>query len=123
MSGRDKILFDTNAIISILNGNSKSDYSEYAEVFISVISELEFLSFTDLSQSEINAFNILKSKVSVVYVEADKKLINSIITIRQEYKLKLPDSIIAASAILNDAKLLTNDKDFKKIKALKTISY
>ncbi|MGN6195754.1 MAG: PIN domain-containing protein [Ginsengibacter sp.] len=41
---------------------------------------------------------------------------------RNTYRLKLPDAIIAASAILNDAILVTADHDFKRIKELELMS-
>ena len=45
-------------------------------------------------------------------------LSNKIIEIRNLYKLKLPDAIIAASAIVNNAVLPTADKGFRKIEEL-----
>lgn len=42
-----------------------------------------------------------------------------IIVIKKKYKLKLPDAIIAAKAIINDAILITEDKDFSRIQELK----
>ncbi|NJO18316.1 MAG: PIN domain-containing protein [Thioploca sp.] len=40
------------------------------------------------------------------------------ITLRRQYRLKLPDAIIAASAIITDALLLTNDSQLHKIPEL-----
>jgi predicted nucleic acid-binding protein len=45
------------------------------------------------------------------------------IMFRREYKLKLPDSIIAASAYFQKIPLLTSDKDFKRIKELEILIY
>jgi len=39
----------------------------------------------------------------------DNELINSTIDIRKTYGLKLPDSIIAATALLENATLITSD--------------
>jgi len=42
--------------------------------------------------------------------------------IRKEYKIKLPDAIIAANALIYDLTLITrNTKDFKQIKGLKMV--
>ncbi|MBK7636818.1 MAG: PIN domain-containing protein [Saprospiraceae bacterium] len=38
-----------------------------------------------------------------------------------KYKFKFPDAIIAATAIINDAILVTKDKDFSKIQGLKLV--
>ena len=43
---------------------------------------------------------------------------NKIIEIRNTYRLKLPDAIIAATAIINNAILVTADNDFKRVKEL-----
>ena len=47
---------------------------------------------------------------------------NKIIEIRNTHGLKLPDAIIAATAIVNNAILVTADKDFKKVKELELMS-
>lgn len=60
----------------------------------------------------------------IVNLEYDSdKLKSRIIQIRKSYKLKLPDAIIAASAIEADAVLVTADKEFSKIKELKLIDW
>lgn len=38
-----------------------------------------------------------------------------VILIRQQHKIKLPDAIIAATALVNGAKLVTLDKKLNKI--------
>jgi len=43
------------------------------------------------------------------------------IRIRQLYKIKLPDAIIAATAIVEGLTLVTADKGFKKIENLSLI--
>ena len=50
-------------------------------------------------------------------------LIEKIIEIRQQYRLKLPDAIIAAMTIQNSAFLVTADQEFEKIKALKVVRF
>jgi len=52
----------------------------------------------------------------------NENIILKSIEIRRKYRLKLPDSIIAATAIENNLKLLTrNLKDFERIAELKSI--
>ncbi len=43
------------------------------------------------------------------------------IDLKQKYKLKLPDAIIAATAIHYDLTFITSDGDFKNIKELELI--
>ena len=40
---------------------------------------------------------------------------------KQQLKMKLPDAIIAATAIKNNIPLVTADKDFKKISDLELL--
>lgn len=41
------------------------------------------------------------------------------IELRKKYNIKLPDAIIAATAIENDLTLITADKGFEKVEELK----
>lgn len=50
---------------------------------------------------------------------ADNLLKSNIIEIRKTHRLKLPDAVIAAGALVNDAILFTADKGFRKVKGLK----
>lgn len=45
------------------------------------------------------------------------------IAIRRNYKLKLPDSIIAASALTENMSFITSDKGFRRITELDFILY
>jgi len=116
-----RLLLDTNSIIALLNENSEViEAIDSAEnIFISIINELEFKSFSGISLNDIKLFDAFVSNVNVLDLQASNStLINKTIEIRNAYKLKLPDAIIAASAIVNNAVLLTGDKGFKKIEEL-----
>ena len=116
-----RLLLDTNSIIALLNENSEViEAIDSAEnIFISIINELEFKSFSGISLNDIKLFDAFVSNVNVLDLQASNStLINKTIEIRNAYKLKLPDAIIAASAIVNNAVLLIGDKGFKKIEGL-----
>lgn len=120
-----KLLPDTNAIVALLKENKKlKKATETADViFISVISELEFKSFTNLSESDSNLFDSFASMIHVLDLESSNTILkNKIIQIRNTYRLKLPDAIIAASALMNNAILVTADNDFKKVRELELMS-
>jgi hypothetical protein len=60
-----------------------------------VISQIEFLSFSGLTQSDRQLFQQFLQQVEIVGLTAgDVMLIEKIIEIRQQYRLKLPDAII-----------------------------
>lgn len=46
-----------------------------------------------------------------------------IIDLRKQYRLKLPDAMIAATAIYSNLPLITVDKQFGKISSLNIILY
>ena len=52
---------------------------------------------------------------------SQKDFIDLITLMRKESNLKLPDCIIAATAIYNHARLITSDTDFKRIKNLSLV--
>ena len=52
----------------------------------------------------------------------DAVLIEKIIEIRQQHRLKLPDAVIAAMAIQNSATLVTADREFGKVTILTVIN-
>ena len=119
MSGSqpNRFVLDTNAIIQLLKGNQEVlkliTNAEY--LAISVISELEFMAFNGMSQHDQLLFISFKNRVDVMdLVSSDQALINCICHLRSQSSLKLPDVIIAASAMVNDAVLVTADAKLLK---------
>src|SRR5665647_295105 len=107
-----RLLLDTNSIIALLNENAGViDAIDTADdIFISIINELEFKSFSNLSLNDMKLFDAFVAGVTVLDLQASNITLKSkIIEIRNIYKLKLPDAIIAASAIVNNAVLVTAD--------------
>lgn len=125
MSG-NRYLLDKNAIVALLQGTSQliqlllnADW-----IGISVISQIEFLAFSGLGQNDRQLFQQFLQRVEVIgLVSIDTGLIEKIIEIRQQYKLKLPDAIIAAMAIQNSASLVTADQEFAKVTVLTVINW
>jgi tRNA(fMet)-specific endonuclease VapC len=116
-----KFLIDTNAVIALL-GNNRSlatTLSSATWIGISIITELEFLSFSNLSQADKLLFEQFKNRIEVISLDTIANvLIEKICQVRQTHRLKLPDSIIAATALTNQATLLTNDAMFSRINGL-----
>lgn len=85
-------------------------------VGISIISQIEFLAFLKLSEHDRLLFKEFCSRIEIVNLHSNNiALIERILQMRITYKLKLPDSIIAASAIQSNAILITDDKDFNQV--------
>ncbi len=116
------ILSDTNIIIYLLDGDKAiAELFDQNTISISFITELELLSAKIYSkpQKEKIKETILRFKV----YEYNNSIKDSCIYFRQNYSLKLPDAIIAATAFTNQIPLLTADKDFSKITEMEISIY
>ena len=125
MSG-NRYLLDTNAIIALLqkNPNLIKLLQNADWVGISIISQIEFLAFSGLSEADKQLFQRFLQRVEVIDLDRQNHtIIKQIIVIRQQYRLKLPDAIIAAMAIQNSAKLVTRDVQLNKITELTIIDW
>ncbi|MEQ9669104.1 type II toxin-antitoxin system VapC family toxin [Coleofasciculus sp. G2-EDA-02] len=120
MSGNRYVL-DTNAIVALLQGNLQlvQLLQNASWIGISIISQIEFLVFSGLTEADRQIFQQFVQRVEVVGLTAgDATLIEKIIEIRQQYRLKLPDATIAAITIQNGASLVTADREFSKVTQL-----
>lgn len=115
MSGID-FLADTNILIYILEENPAVKSILNFSFAVSFISEMELLGKHRISSREVDAINALLSDCEIVSMnELIKK---TVISLKQTQKLKLPDAIIAATAITLGIPLITADKSLSKIKDL-----
>ena len=84
---------------------------------ISVITEIELLCWKTTSEKDLTVLRDFIDDAQVLELEKDIKLKTA--EIRKAHKIKLPDAIIAATALAYDFTLLTrNVKDFKHIEGL-----
>ena len=121
MNGRS-FLVDTNIALYLLAGDSTiANVLDKATTYLSFITQLELLGFQGISTSEAKKIKHFINDCIVVDITEEIKI--KTIYIRQQYKIKLPDSIIAATAQFLDIPLLTADKDFEKIKNLAITRY
>lgn len=119
-----RLLLDTNSIIALLSANMQviKLIENADELYISVVNELEFKSFSNISKQDLALFDEFASGINIIDLLATNEGLKSkIIEMRNQYRLKLPDAIIAASAIVNDIVLITADKGFKKVAELQLI--
>ena len=118
MKGID-FLVDTNFLIHIsLNSDLVTPFLDYS-YGISYISEIELLGvFSINKENKKNAQNLIDN---CYILEMNTEVKEQTILLKQKYKLKLPDVIIAATAIIYKLPFLTSDADFKNIKELNLI--
>ena len=119
MSG-NKILIDTNIALYFLNGNAViSELLDGNILYISFVTQLELLSFKKLTTEEKNQIEKFIKACVLIDVNEDIKI--ETVKLRQKYKIKLPDSLIAATAIFLDLPLMSADKGFTQIKEINLI--
>ena len=82
-----------------------------------MITEIEVLGFSDIPEA------IIELVEGATIFQLDQRVVKQTIAIRKKQKIKLPDAIIAATAIVHGLTLITrNTKDFLKIKGLKVVN-
>lgn len=122
----NRYLLDTNAVIALLQKDSSLvQLLKDAEwVGISVISQIEFLAFSGLTEADILLLQQFLQRVEVISLSSqDEWLIGQIISIRQQYRLKLPDAVIVATTQKQSAKLVSRDVQLNKVSDLTIISW
>ena len=90
------------------------------EIIISFITEIELKVWSPSEPSDLNVYLHFLSKCRIIGIE--QKLIDKTVELRKKHKVKIPDAIIAATAIGHNLTLVTdNEKDFARIKELKQL--
>jgi predicted nucleic acid-binding protein len=118
----NRILLDTNPVIYLLDGNEEvALHLQGKECWISVITELELFGKKGLTNIEIEIIesfidDCLVADLMVGIKKTTKQLI-------QKYRLRLPDAIVAATALYLDLPLLTADTGFVQITELELILF
>jgi predicted nucleic acid-binding protein len=122
----NRFLLDTNAIVALLDGNTainrliiRADW-----VGVSIISVLEYMSFSNLSIDDLDLLNTFLKRIDVAGLEMNNfTLLLNTSQIRITYKLKLPDAIIAATSAAHNASLITADRGFDKVKEIRVVGF
>jgi predicted nucleic acid-binding protein len=121
MNGIDLQAFcDTNIAIYLLSGDEHlAELLQGMDTKLSFITELELLSKPRITSEETTKTKSFINQCTVVDISPAIK--KKVIEIRQKVKIKLPDAIIAASAITMGLPIITADKQFEKIPGLSVI--
>lgn len=117
---------DSNIIIDYLDNKIPAKGMELVSEIvdatpnISVITKIEVLRFNTTD----TAYKILDSFIGICYsLTINDAIVDKTIEICKQHKIKLPDAIIAATALVNNFTLVTrNTEDFKNIAGLAIIN-
>lgn len=121
MNGNNVVL-DTNIVLYLIDGDDLlSQYLQDKVFYLSLINEMELLGFKDIEDSEEIIIGFFLEECSVV--EINKGIKDITINLRRQYSLKLPDAIVAATAIFLGIPLISADTHFEKVSELTFVLY
>ena len=113
-------LLDTNFVINYFKGIFEGDARKFTDsiinrtTFISVITRIELLGWESIDAKDEIIITEFISDCTVFSLE--ENIINRTILLRKTNKIKLPDAIIAATALEHNMQLLShNIRDFINI--------
>lgn len=117
MNGETSLLLDTNIVIGFLNGheaitrffNRKETQKKFT---ISQITRMELLGFPNITQDEIKIIQEFLMGVDVFALSDE--VADETIELRRTTRLKLPDAIIVATAMVHKLLLVTCDEHLIK---------
>lgn len=114
---------DANAIIYYLKGDARAAllnnlFAQSASLYVSAITDAELFSFSNLDEEEAAAIEQALQLLSIIPV--DTKIARMAVELRRERRIELADALIAATAPLPVASLVTgNVDDSRNIPALR----
>ena len=118
----NKYLVDTNILIYHTQGLKKAgdfinSLTARNAFNISILTKIEFLGWDKHTQENFESCAKLIELANVYTLDDD--IADKAVEIRRKFRIKLADSVIAATAIVHDLKLATrNIDDFKEIPGL-----
>ena len=119
-------LINSNAVIDYLGSKLPASGMDFMNVVIDAIpnvsgvTKIEVLGFNTSDQH----FQLLTNFINdSVVLDLSNNVVDTSIDIRKKHKTKLPDAIIAATALTHKLTLITaNDKDFLNIQGLHVVN-
>ena len=119
-----QFLLDSNTVIHYINSSLPEKSLEELDNIvtnncnISVITQIEILGWQPLNPLDSAIYEAFVNNSNII--KLSDTIVTMTINLRKQYKMKLPDAIIAATAIVENLTLISrNDNDFIKIKELR----
>ncbi len=122
------LILDTNVVIDYLNNQLPEDRILWlknsfivAQPCLSIITELELLSWPKLSEHGITTIQKFVSHCFIYPLS--RETVNLAAALRRNRRISLPDAVIAATAMMHNQTLVTrNVKDFAGIGTIEVIN-
>lgn len=118
MNGNPSLLLDTNIVIGFLNGNKVitsflTAPTKNQKIFtVSQITRMELLGFPNITHDEEIIIKQFLDQ-TIIFALTDE-IADKVIELRKKTRLKLPDAIIVATALVHKLKLVTCDEQLIK---------
>ena len=121
MSG-NSILLDTNIVLYFLGGDKALiPLLENKQLIVSFISELELLSYQDLKENE--GLKIKQFLSECIILDINQLIKERTVELRRKYSLRLPDSIVIATALYLNVPIISADKELAKVRESDLVLY
>lgn len=109
------IILDTNTLINFLRGERlELELTENKDIYISEITEMEIQCNSNFTKSQRKELKLFLSTLFIIRL--NEEIRESAIKIRLSTKMKLMDSIIAATSQFSNIPLITCDSKFDSVK-------
>jgi len=117
-----KILIDTNIVVSLFAGDDNlGTVIQGVEPYLSFVSELELLGHQYISRDYQECVEIFVAECHVIDLNDSIKEMARYV--QWEYDLKLPNALIAATAMCLGIPLLSRTHEFERVKELIFVFY
>ena len=118
-------LIDSNAVIDYLSGKLPLDGMNFMNGIVNAIPKVSVITKIEVMGYNTSAadYQLLSDFINdAEVIELTESVVNQTIELRKQYKIKLPDAILAATALANGLVLISrNLSDFKNITGLEVI--
>jgi len=112
-----KYLLDSNALIYAARPDALyapfRPWVKHPDAAVSAISRVEVLGFTQLTSADARAFTAMF--LVLPQLPITDAVLDQAVKIRQQLRIKTPDAIVAATALVHGLELITADSDFARI--------
>jgi predicted nucleic acid-binding protein len=108
-------VFDTNIVLYHLTGKL-ADPLPSGQLYVSVVTEIELLSYPLITPAEEDSVRQLLRRVQIVNITDSIK--EQAIALRKAHRIKLPDALIAATAVGTASILISNDSSLSNLSGI-----
>ena len=119
-----EFLMDSNVVIDYFGNNLPNKATSFIDnlpAVISVITRIEILGWYNATPEQLHKLQSFAQQ-AVVY-SLTETVVQQTILLRQQHHIKLPDAIVAATALTENKTLITrNVNDFKNIPGLNLLN-